>query len=265
MREANADVQCPAGRTSQMRPRGFFRICDAVQRTRVSTASKRGCAGARPAGSCGRGPTGRERMKLGGSAWGSTGCTPMLKMDPTTLRKALEQLDSATRDHAEWQENLLRSIVCGLPPGTRRPRGRRAPALSVRSMVLRACARRSVGATGVRGDRAGAREPAPDRGTVAARDRGRYARRSRELRGTGTGQRATARGDRIAAARDRGCVAEPRSADRGLRAGRNAAGPAPVARARAAGSPAVLHRLHGHRPLQAGQRSARPPGGRSRS
>ena len=42
----------------------------------------------------------------------------MLKMDPTTLQKALEQLESATRDHAEWQENLLRSIVCGLPPGT---------------------------------------------------------------------------------------------------------------------------------------------------
>lgn len=39
----------------------------------------------------------------------------MLKMDPTTLRKTLEQLESATRDHAEWQENLLRMIVCGLP------------------------------------------------------------------------------------------------------------------------------------------------------
>ena len=42
----------------------------------------------------------------------------MLKMDPTTLRNALEQLESATRDHAAWQENLLRSIVCGLPPET---------------------------------------------------------------------------------------------------------------------------------------------------
>lgn len=42
----------------------------------------------------------------------------MLKLDPTTLRKSLEQLDSAARDHAEWQENLLRSIVCGLPPGS---------------------------------------------------------------------------------------------------------------------------------------------------
>jgi diguanylate cyclase (GGDEF)-like protein len=39
----------------------------------------------------------------------------MLKMDPTTLRKALEQLESAARDHTAWQENLLRSIVCGLP------------------------------------------------------------------------------------------------------------------------------------------------------
>ena len=42
----------------------------------------------------------------------------MLKLDSTTLQKSLEQLDNATRDHAEWQENLLRSIVCGLPPGS---------------------------------------------------------------------------------------------------------------------------------------------------
>lgn len=42
----------------------------------------------------------------------------MLKMDPTTLRTVLEQIDSAKRDHAEWQENLLRSIVCGLPAET---------------------------------------------------------------------------------------------------------------------------------------------------
>lgn len=39
----------------------------------------------------------------------------MLKMDPATLRQALEQLDRAAQDHAEWQENLLRSVVCGLP------------------------------------------------------------------------------------------------------------------------------------------------------
>ena len=39
----------------------------------------------------------------------------MLKMDPTTLRISLEQLENATRDYAEWHENLLRSLVCGLP------------------------------------------------------------------------------------------------------------------------------------------------------
>jgi diguanylate cyclase (GGDEF)-like protein len=39
----------------------------------------------------------------------------MLKMDPATLRKALEQLEEATYDHADWHGNLLRAIVCGLP------------------------------------------------------------------------------------------------------------------------------------------------------
>jgi len=39
----------------------------------------------------------------------------MLNMDPITLRAALAQLEQATRDHLEWQENLLRAIVCGLP------------------------------------------------------------------------------------------------------------------------------------------------------
>jgi diguanylate cyclase len=39
----------------------------------------------------------------------------MLNMDPITLRAALAQLEQATRDHVEWQENLLRAIVCGLP------------------------------------------------------------------------------------------------------------------------------------------------------
>lgn len=39
----------------------------------------------------------------------------MHRIDPTKLRAALEQLEQATHDHAEWQENLLRSIVCGLP------------------------------------------------------------------------------------------------------------------------------------------------------
>jgi diguanylate cyclase (GGDEF)-like protein len=39
----------------------------------------------------------------------------MHRIDPTKLRDALEQLEHATHDHAEWQENLLRSVVCGLP------------------------------------------------------------------------------------------------------------------------------------------------------
>ena len=39
----------------------------------------------------------------------------MLKLDPATLRNTLEQLEQATHDHAEWHENLLRTIVCGLP------------------------------------------------------------------------------------------------------------------------------------------------------
>ncbi len=39
----------------------------------------------------------------------------MLNMDPITLRAALAQLEQATRDHVEWQEHLLRAIVCGLP------------------------------------------------------------------------------------------------------------------------------------------------------
>jgi diguanylate cyclase len=39
----------------------------------------------------------------------------MLKMDPATLRNTLEQLEQATHDHAEWHENILRTIVCRLP------------------------------------------------------------------------------------------------------------------------------------------------------
>lgn len=39
----------------------------------------------------------------------------MLNMDPITLRTALAQLEQATHDHAEWHENLLRKVVCGLP------------------------------------------------------------------------------------------------------------------------------------------------------
>ena len=39
----------------------------------------------------------------------------MQKMDPATLRKALEQLQQATDDHADWHANLLRAIFCGTP------------------------------------------------------------------------------------------------------------------------------------------------------
>ena len=45
----------------------------------------------------------------------STGSTPMLNMDPTALHRALEQLEQAVVDHADWHGNLLRTIVCGLP------------------------------------------------------------------------------------------------------------------------------------------------------
>jgi diguanylate cyclase len=39
----------------------------------------------------------------------------MLRMDPSKLRIVAEQLKQATDEHAEWHENLLRSIFCGLP------------------------------------------------------------------------------------------------------------------------------------------------------
>lgn len=39
----------------------------------------------------------------------------MLKMNPVELRDALVQLEQAAHDHAEWQENLLRALVCRLP------------------------------------------------------------------------------------------------------------------------------------------------------
>jgi len=39
----------------------------------------------------------------------------MLRMDPTALRKSLEQLDQAVHDHTRWHDNLIRSIVCHLP------------------------------------------------------------------------------------------------------------------------------------------------------
>ena len=39
----------------------------------------------------------------------------MHRIDPARLRVALDQLEQAAHDHAEWQENLLRSVVCGQP------------------------------------------------------------------------------------------------------------------------------------------------------
>ena len=39
----------------------------------------------------------------------------MRNIQPATLRRTLEQLDRATRDHLEWHANLMRVIVCELP------------------------------------------------------------------------------------------------------------------------------------------------------
>lgn len=39
----------------------------------------------------------------------------MLRMDQPTLHKALEQLEEAAYDHADWHGNVLRAIVCGAP------------------------------------------------------------------------------------------------------------------------------------------------------
>lgn len=39
----------------------------------------------------------------------------MFRMDAATLRVTLQQLQQATHDHAEWHENLIRTIVCRLP------------------------------------------------------------------------------------------------------------------------------------------------------
>ena len=39
----------------------------------------------------------------------------MLRIDSSKLRRAAEQLKQVTEEHAEWHENLLRSIFCDLP------------------------------------------------------------------------------------------------------------------------------------------------------
>jgi diguanylate cyclase len=41
--------------------------------------------------------------------------TSMHRIDPAVLRQALELLRQASRDHAEWHDELLRVVVCGLP------------------------------------------------------------------------------------------------------------------------------------------------------
>lgn len=44
-----------------------------------------------------------------------TGTRAMFKANPTVLRRTLEQLEQAVRDHEHWLENVLRTIVCRLP------------------------------------------------------------------------------------------------------------------------------------------------------
>lgn len=39
----------------------------------------------------------------------------MFKANPAILRRTLEQLEQAARDHAQWFENVLRTVVCRLP------------------------------------------------------------------------------------------------------------------------------------------------------
>ena len=39
----------------------------------------------------------------------------MFKMDPATLRATLEELEKATRDHADWHAHVMRTIVCRVP------------------------------------------------------------------------------------------------------------------------------------------------------
>ena len=46
---------------------------------------------------------------------GSTGMdTDARAPDPATSHQSLAQLEQAIRDQAEWHENLLRAVVCGL-------------------------------------------------------------------------------------------------------------------------------------------------------
>ena len=40
----------------------------------------------------------------------------MFRMDPALLQKMLDELHQAARDHEAWQDNLMRNIVCRVPP-----------------------------------------------------------------------------------------------------------------------------------------------------
>ena len=41
----------------------------------------------------------------------------MLRLDPSRLQQALDELQDAVRDHEAWFGNLLRGVVCGVAPG----------------------------------------------------------------------------------------------------------------------------------------------------
>ena len=51
----------------------------------------------------------------------------MFRMDPAQLQKMLDELHQAARDHEAWQDNLLRNLVCHVPPaaGDLDPEGHR--------------------------------------------------------------------------------------------------------------------------------------------
>ena len=82
-------------------------ICDAPHGNPGHVRGSGSCAEDASAGSWERGPTAGARAEYG--------VTPMLKADPATLRKALEQLEQATDDYTEWHEKLLLAVFCGSP------------------------------------------------------------------------------------------------------------------------------------------------------
>jgi len=42
----------------------------------------------------------------------------MFRMDPAQLQQMLDELHQAAREHEAWQDNLVRSIVCRVPPAS---------------------------------------------------------------------------------------------------------------------------------------------------